>query len=384
MSTAADILPTQRTLFDIPADVTFLNCANMSPQLRAATAAGIEAVRQKARPWSLGGDNWFEAAEALRAGAARLMETSSDGIALIPAVSYGIAIAAANVPVRRGQNVVVLHEAFPSNYYAWRELARARGAELRTARRAPADAWTGAVLDAIDDATAVVAVPYCHWTDGTLVDLVAVGERARTAGAALVVDASQAFGALPLELAAVQPDFLVSVGYKWQLGPYSLGYLYAAPRWRAEGRPIEYSWATRAGAENFSALVDYVDEYRPGARRFDVGEYSHFVLAPIALAGMTQLLEWGVARVQRTLRRLTDRIAAEAQALGCDVLAPEHRAGHMLGIRLPGGLPPGLVRRLETARVHVSIRGEAIRVSPHAYNDENDIGRFVEVLKEFV
>ncbi len=382
-SRTADVLPGQRALFDIPSDVTFLNCAYMSPQLKAATATGVEAVRRKAAPWTFTDANWFDAAEALRAAAARLMEADPDGVALVPAASYGIAIAAANVAVRRGQNIVVLHEGFPSNVYAWRELARERGAELSTVRREPGDDWTGAVLEAIDDRTAVVALPYCHWTDGARVDLVAVGERAREAGAALVVDASQAFGALPLDLAAVQPDFLVSVGYKWQLGPYSLGYLYAAPRWRETGRPLEYSWATRAGAENFAALVDYTDEYRRGARRFDMGEFSQLVLAPMALAGLEQLLAWGVPRIQATLRRLTDRLADEARAQGCEVLPPAKRVGHIVGIRLPDGLPPALPQRLAAGRVHVSIRGDAIRVSPYLYNDENDIGRLLEILREF-
>lgn len=382
-ATIPETLPSQRALFDLPDDVCFLNCANMSPQLKAATEAGIEAVKQKARPWSLSGDNWFSVAEALRAAVAKLMESDPDSIALIPAASYGIAVAAANLPMMRGQNVVVLHDQFPSNVYSWRELARTRGAELRTARKAPMDDWTGAVLEAIDADTGIVAVPNCHWTDGALVDLAAVGERARAVGAALVVDLSQSFGVRPLDLAAVQPDFLVSVGYKWQLGPYSLGYLYAAPKWRETGKPLEASWMTRAGAENFSALVDYVDEYRAGARRFDMGEFPQFVLAPIALAAITQLSEWGVERIEATIKRLTDRLAAEAQALGCEVLAPGRRAGHMLGIRLPGGLPPGLPARLEQARVFVSIRGDAIRVSPHVYNGENDVERFLDVLREF-
>jgi len=375
------ILPSQRELFDLPDDVAFLNCANMSPQLRAVTRAGVEAVKRKARPWGVSGTEWLGGVEPLRDAAARLMGADRDGIALIPAASYGIAIAAANVPLRQGQNIVVLHEQFPSNVYAWRELATSRGAVVRTARKAANDAWTDAVLDAIDQDTGIVAVPPCHWTDGAVVDLVRVAERARVAGASLVVDASQAFGIWPIDVAAVQPDFLVSVGYKWQLGPYSLGYLYASPKWRESGRPLEASWMTRAGAENFAALVDYVDDYRPGARRFDMGEFSQFVLAPMALAGLTQLLKWTVARLQFTLRRLTELIADEARAMGCTVLPSDRRVGHMLGIRLPDGIPEVLPRRLEEARVLVSVRGDAIRVSPHAYNSEDDVGRFLSALR---
>lgn len=376
-------LPSQRDLFDLPADVTYLNCANMAPQLRGVTQAGIEAVQRMQSPWKIAPDDWFSGAEALRTAAARLMGAEADGVALVPAASYGIAIAAANVPLHKGQNIVLLGEQFPSNVYAWRERAKASGAELRSVRRPPAEAWTGAVLEAIDEDTAVVSVPNCHWTDGALVDLVQVGERARRVGAALVVDASQSLGAYPLDVAAIQPDFLVSVGYKWQLGPYGLGYLYASPQWREAGRPLEASWLTRAGAEDFAAQVNYVDGFRPGARRFDMGEYPQFVLAPMALAGLTQLLDWGVARIQATLARLTALVAGESAAMGCSVLAADRRAGHMLGVRLPGGIPEALPRQLAQERIFVSVRGDALRIAPQVYNDTADVERLLAVLRRF-
>src|SRR5581483_5991752 len=117
------------------------------------------------------------------------------------------------------------------------------------------------------DRTAVVTVSNCHWTDGSLIDLYRVGERARQVGAAFVVDASQSLGAYPVDVARAQPDFLVTVGYKWLMGPYGLSYLYVAPRWRERGVPIEESWLTRAGSEDFARLVDYTESYRDGARR---------------------------------------------------------------------------------------------------------------------
>lgn len=373
----------ERDLFEIPEGVTFLNCANMSPQLRAVTAAGMRAVRQKEAPWEISAPDWFSGAEALRSAVARLVGADSDGIAIVPSVSYGIALAAANVPVGRGQNVVVLDDQFPSNVYAWRELTKERGAELRAVRKEAGDAWTGAVLDGIGEDTAVVAVPNCHWTDGALVDLKRVGERARAVGAALVVDASQSLGAFPLDVREIRPDFLVSVGYKWQLGPYGLGYLYVAPKWREHGRPLEASWLTRAGAEDFAGLVDYVDAYRPGARRFDMGEYPQFVLQPMALAAVEQLLEWGVGRIQAALSQVTGAIAREADALGATVLQADRRVGHMIGIRLPGGLPAALPQRLAEQKVYVSVRGDSLRVSPHLYNDEGDVERLIGVLREF-
>ena len=364
-----------RQLFDIPKDVTYLNCASMSPQMRAVTEAGLEAVRAKASPWNLKAADWFTGAERLRSLAAAVLGTDADGVALVPSVSYGIAVAAANVALERGQSVVLLDREFPSNFYRWGVLADARGARLRLARRQEDQSWTDAVLDAIDGDTAVVSVPPCHWTDGARVDLVRVGEKARAVGASLVVDASQALGAYPLDLAAIQPDFLVSVGYKWLLGPYGLGYFYAAPRWRERGVPIEDSWLTRAGSEDFASLVDYRDEYRPGARRFDMGEFPHFVLAPMAAASVSAILDWGVAEVQRRLSALTERAARAAAARGWPTLPAGQRVGHIIGLRVPGGDPVHLSRALAAERIYVGVRGDSLRVSPHLYNSEEDVDR---------
>jgi kynureninase len=107
-------LGSQRALFDIPDDVTYLNCASMSPQLRTVTAAGIQAVRSKESPWNLRASDWFVHAEPLRALFGRVIGADAESVALVPSVSYGLAVAAANVPVRAGQSIVVLDREFPS------------------------------------------------------------------------------------------------------------------------------------------------------------------------------------------------------------------------------------------------------------------------------
>jgi selenocysteine lyase/cysteine desulfurase len=382
--TALSISPaSERSLFAIPADVTYLNCASMSPQLRSVTAAGLVAVRGKASPWNLRASDWFVHAEPLRARFARVIGGDAECVALVPSASYGLAVAAANVPVRAGQTLLVIDREFPSNVYAWHELAGRTGARVRTVTREPGATWSDAILAALAEGdVALVAMPVCHWTDGTLMGLERVAPAARAAGAALVVDASQAAGAHPIDVGVVRPDFLVSVGYKWLMGPYSLGFLYVAPKWHERGVPIEQSWMSRAGAEDFARLVDYTAEMRAGARRFDMGEFSQFNLLPMSCAALEQVLEWGVDRVARDVGALTAAIARDAAALGCIVADEQDRVRHMLGVQLPNGLPSDLADRLAAARVFVSIRGDSIRVAPYLYNDERDVQRFISVLGE--
>ena len=272
----------------------------------------------------------------------------------------------------------MLAEEYPSGIYTWRALAGRTGAEILTVAREPGQGWTEAVLSALDQRVAVVSVPNVHWIDGTLVELDAVAERARAAGAALVVDASQSVGAMPLDVATVRPDFLVAVGYKWLLGPFGLGYLWVGERWR-DGQPIEENWIVREGSEDFAALVDYRDGYAPGARRFDVGARTEFELTPGAIASLEQLLDWGVDHVAATLALVTAELERRLRALGCEVPAP--RGPHMLGLLVPDEARERVPTALAEAGVHVGARGAGLRVSPHLHTTQADVDRLVDAVE---
>ncbi|HKH76804.1 MAG TPA: aminotransferase class V-fold PLP-dependent enzyme [Rubrobacteraceae bacterium] len=373
----------ERGLFEIPDNVCYLNCSYMSPQLRSVRAVGQRAVERKSRPWQITPRDFFEDSETSRALFAELVGGEADGVALIPSVSYGIAIAAANVPVERGQGIVVLAEQFPSNVYPWRELAKKKDSRLVTVPRPDDYDWTNAVLERVDEGTAVVAVPNCHWTDGSLLDLARVGEAVRAVGAALVVDGIQSLGARPFDVSEVRSDFLVTSSYKWLLGPYGAGFMHVGERFR-EGEPIEHNWINRRGSENFAALVDYEDAYGPGARRYDVGERSNFALLPMANEALRQILAWEVPNVAEFLGGLTALVEKEARERGMEAVPSERRASHMIGIKLPPEAPEDLAARLASENVFVSIRGRSLRVSPHLYNTERDVERLFDSLTRHV
>ena len=373
----------ERGLFEIPDEVCYLNCSYMSPQLHSVRAVGQRAVERKSRPWEITPRDFFEDSETARVLFAELVGGEVDGVALIPSVSYGIAVAAANVPVEGGKGIVVLAEQFPSNVYPWRELAKKKDARLVTVPRPDDYDWTNAVLERVDDGTAVVAMPNCHWTDGSLLDLARVGEAVRAVGAALVVDGIQSLGARPFEVSEVRPDFLVTSSYKWLLGPYSAGFMHVGERFR-QGEPIEHTWINRRGSENFAALVDYEDAYGPGARRYDVGERSNFALLPMANEALRQILAWGVANVAGALGKLTALIESEARERGMEAVPSERRASHMIGIKLPPEAPEDLAARLAGENVFVSVRGRSLRVSPHLYNTEGDVERLFGALSRHV
>jgi selenocysteine lyase/cysteine desulfurase len=381
------MLTCQRHLFSLPKGMHYLNCASQSPLPDAVAIAAYRAIGRKVNPTLSPDSDSFAPVEALREKVGTLVNAPADRVAFIPSVSYGVAIAAANIPIYAGQNVVLPAEEFPSNVYSWMDACRENRAELRIVPR-PEDAqrpgaeWNARIVEAIDGNTAVVALTPLHWTDGTWFDLEAAGARAREVGAAFLVDGSQAVGATPFDFQAVRPDLLVCAGYKWLLGPKAAGFLVAGER-LLEGRPIELNWITRDGSEDLGRLVDYREGFRQGARRFDVGEHANPIAISMLTTALEQILAWGVENIREYCAPLADRAAEALRDSRYALAPPEERAPHLFGIRVPDAERlPRIVEALKARNVHVSRRGSALRVSPHVFNTEEDIAALAEALLE--
>lgn len=377
-------LPSQRHLFDVPRHVAYFNCASSTPQLNAARDRLAAAVRAKSQPWTRSPADYFTDAETVRRLAAQALGGDADGYAIVPSASYGLATAARALEptLQPGEEIVMMAEEFPSLVLAFRRVALERGATIVIAPT-PADGdWTGAIVSRIGARAKVVAISSCHWTNGAAVDLGRVAQAARAAGAALVIDGTQTVGALPFDFAAVAPDFLAIAGYKWLLAPYGVGLLHVAARWR-DARPLEETWLAREGAEEFAGLVTPSATYRPGARRFDVGEKGTALL-PGMIAGLEQLRAWGVANVADALARTNARIAEALVELGFRVPEAPLRCPHMFGAEMPERSGGDLVAALRACDIHISRRGRALRFSPHLHVDEADVERLLAAIRSLV
>jgi selenocysteine lyase/cysteine desulfurase len=135
------------------------------------------------------------------------------------------------------------------------------------------------------------------WCIGVVFDLEVIGEKCREHGALLIVDGTQAVGALPFDVQVIRPDAVIVASYKWLFGPYSTGFGYFGPFFD-EGVPIEESWMNRVGSDNFKDLCNLQSQYRPKAQRYNMGEFSQFIQGAMALAAMEQLLQWGVPAIR--------------------------------------------------------------------------------------
>ena len=388
-------LPCQRHHFSLPDDFHYLNCAYMGPLPRVAERAGIEGLRAKRFPQAIAPEDFFAPVDGLRERFARLIgEADPTRIATVPSVSYAVSTIARNTRAGRGSNIVIVHEQFPGNVYPWRRLVAEEGGELRVVtppgdggegRPRPArrgEGWTDRILARIDSGTAAVAMGTVHWTDGTRFDIEAVRARTREVGAALVLDGTQTVGAAPIDIAALDPDALIVAGYKWLLGPYSLSLAWFGDRY-LDGVPLEETWIARRGSENFAGLVDYVDEYQPGALRFDVGQRSNFALIPALSASLDLVLAWSPERVTAYCAALMNGAFIRLRDLGVRVEDSRWRSPHLFGLGLP---PDADLDRLQAAlarqRVGVSFRGASVRVSPNVYNSTDDVEALVAAFEE--
>ncbi len=368
------MLDCRRDLFEIPREVAYLNAASFAPIPRPVRLAGEAGAAIKAMPWRI--DQSGAQAERVRSLAAAVIGArGAEDVALVGSVSHAMATAARNLgPVPAGSRVLHLAGEHSSNVLPWARLAAESGAVLEAVERPADGTWTGAVLAAIArpgaPPLAAAALSPLHWTDGARVDLDRVAPAVHAAGAALVVDATQAVGAMPVEVARWRPDFLAFPTYKWLLGSYNQAFLYAAPH-RRSGTPIE--------PNGYNTAPDGTP--LPGARRYDMGERNNPVTHPMAEAALDLVGAWGIASVAARLAWLAGRLAEAASALGLPVPDPAGRAGHILGLRLPGGLPPGLVAALAAEGVHAADRRGVLRLGPHVYNDEADIARFAAAMR---
>jgi selenocysteine lyase/cysteine desulfurase len=212
-----------------------------------------------------------------------------------------------------------------------------------------------------------------------LIDIDAVGAALRRQGGAFLIDATQGAGVLAMDVARLDPDFVIFPTYKWLLGPYGRAFVYVAKR-HQDGVPLEQTSSGRRDvrAENEVYFTDL--RYVADARRFDMGERDHFISMEMAAIGMEMMAEWGCAAVAPRLAMLSERIEAGLRGLGVGIMERRLRAPHILSLGFKHGMPKGLVEGLAGEGIHVAARLGRLRVSPHVYNDEADADRFVAAM----
>ncbi|MBT8219276.1 MAG: aminotransferase class V-fold PLP-dependent enzyme [Bacteroidia bacterium] len=379
------MLKCQRAEFSLPKTFHYLDNATLGPLPKKTEEAGIKALLQGRNPVNRTRDQFFEPVEQARQSFGKLVHTQSQNIAIIPSVSYGIATAAKNIQVDQGDQVLILENQFPSNYFIWKDTCQRTGALLEVIEKPNATeftskSWSERIIDGITEKTKVVAMAQVHWTDGTLFDLLAISKKCKQYGTFLIIDATQSVGALPFDIQTIQPDALVVASYKWLLGAYGLGFAYYSERLQG-GSPLEVNWINKERSHEFENLTNYESQYRPGAARYSMGQQSSFVSISMANASLDLINQWQPHAIQNYCRDICKAGFDQLRETGVGIEEDENRSFHITGIHLDNRWNINqLQKKLIANNIKVSQRGEALRVSTNVYNDQEDINALVETI----
>ena len=379
----------QKHKFSLPDNLTFLNMAYMSPQLKVSELVGMEGLTRKNNPTQFNKQYFFDDVDKLRATFGQVINASAHQIAVIPSVSYGIANVSNNINWKPNGEILCLTDQFPSNYYSWQRAAEKENQKLKIIGPSASasnrvSSWNQNILEAITSDTSVVTMSHVHWADGSLYDLKQISQHCQKHDVYLIIDGTQSVGALPLDIREIPVDALIVGGYKWLLGHYGLGVAYYSERFN-QGIPIEDNWINRKDSDDFQNLVNYQDQYREGAARYSVGEQSNFIQVPVLQAGLEQILEWGVENIQAYCTDLHKNLIRNLQGTPYRVPDVGDSSSHLTSIRISDELDMEQIKQTLTENnIHVSYRGDAMRISFYVFNTEADVMKLVDVLGNLV
>lgn len=367
----------QKHHFSLPEDVHYLNCAYKGPIPKVSEEAGVKAVQKDRDPSKMSARDFFTTQQEVRELFAKRIGASPDEIAIHPSTSYGFASVLQNVPASAGDEIILVQDEFPSEYYTADRWCKDHDAELVIIETPAQQAnWTDALLSRIKPDTAAVLLSAIHWMNGATYDLKAIGQRCREVDAFFIVDGTQYVGAVDIDVHDLQIDALICASYKWLFGPYGMALGYYGDKFH-DGRPLEESWMNRSNAENFSSLTDYSDTYTAAAGRYNVGQTSHFILMPMLLASLQWLESWKPADIQRYNGLLKQRLYDK---LG---IAADNSYHHLFGIKLPNDCNTHTFQSLRNERnIALSVRGEYLRISLHLFNDSSDIDALLQTIHD--
>ena len=356
----------------------FNNAAISAPSSRVVNAVSA-LFSQFGHEGLTGYPQWMKTVDSTRSLFARLINADPSEIAFTGNTSDGLNIVANGLAWKPGDKVVLPVPDFPSNVYPWVNLERI-GVEVSFVQKKEGVFGLHDIEGATLPGTRMIAVSATDFATGFRCDLKELGEYCRKKEILLCVDAIQSLGAVPLDVKECGVHFLACGGHKWLLGTMGIGAVYVSKEVNHLLHPARVGWRSVEDEENFYNLDLRL---KADARRFETGTQNIPGITALG-ASLDMLLEIGIDRIFDRILNLNDMIALELKKRNLRIVSPsnrENRSGILSFLPKDAG---GLFRHLLNEKVLAAQRGNALRLSPHFYNNETDIERFFEVLDAYL
>ncbi len=371
---------TLRDEFPVTRAGTFLDHARVAP-LPARVRNAIRAFADDAcESGTAHYEGWMAHIEEVRKSFARLIGADAGEVAFVKNTSEGLSVIAAGLEWKAGDNVVIPDIEFPANVYPWLNLAR-KGVETRFVPARDGRVLFEDIEAKVDARTRLISISSVEFHSGFRNDLGRIGAFCRERGILFAVDAIQSLGALPMDVKRDNIDFLAADGHKWLLGIEGLGGFYVSSRVLERVHPVLIGWDSVVNASDF---LTYDFTLRPGAKRFEEGSFNTLSIHALG-AALSLFHEVGMERVEARILELGDALIAGLKERNLPIKSstlPGERSG--IVSFAPPGDAEGLGRFMRKEAVTLTVRGSRVRLSPHFYNNLDDVGRFFDVLDAFL
>jgi cysteine desulfurase/selenocysteine lyase len=365
-------------------DATYLNLAGQSPMPKVAVRAVQAAIELKKFPHRIPDTAFFDVPNRLRASLAKLIGAQPEDIALTSGASTGMSAIAYGLKWQPGDEILTAIREFPLQYSTWKPMEEREGVKLNVV--SPRDRFLTAddVIAALTPKTRLVSISLVRFDNGVLIDAARIAAACHAQGALLLLDASQGCGAVPIDVAAMGVDFLVSAGYKFLLGPFGTGFFWAKLEHVANMHPGPFYWMAGKGVDSNFAAMDFANPApAPSGRRWDIAETANYFNHAALDASVEFVLQAGPETVREHNHNLIELLYSRLPKDRCvptSPLDPAHRGPYACFAARAPEKTTVLYDRLRKENIIVSLREGNIRVSPYLYNTERDIDRLISVI----
>ncbi len=364
--------------FPISSRWDFFNHAGVAPiSARSAQAVGQYAADAMNDAYLSG--KWYKKAELCRKLAADLLHASADEIAFVKNTSEGLAFVANGLTWQAGDEIISTNVEYPSNVYPWVDLSQRFGVKHimvaeKDGRIAPEDLFA-----AVTPRTRMIALSHVEYASGFRHNLAAIGAFCRQHNILLCVDGIQSFGALPVDVEAMNIDFLSADGHKWMLAPEGCGVFYCNKKHISSLHP-EIGWMNVVNANDY-AHYDFT--LQQSARRFECGSWN--IPGVMGMYAALELMaQIGIETISRRILALTQILIDGLEAKGYTVFSPRdpaERSGIVSFISHTHD-HDAIAKQLQDKKIIIAVRGGRLRASPHFYQTPVHIQRLIDALPD--